>query len=213
MAQSEFVGSNGSPKHPDTSSMNLVGAPYNGLASWVQFPNIQKKRRSEKRKGSNFYRSERNVAKVPAAENVIGITQTFGELLTLRRLRERSSSPTQICDCTSLTRIRNCYTEPNYTAKQQGISDRQTFEDAERPPTCIDALAAEMGASLTKKKRNKKKSAVSSSADFALGNYHLPLGKSSGISTEPLIFVSITLYTCQRTNNLTIQVLHCKYCI
>ncbi|TKY53045.1 ROS1 protein [Spatholobus suberectus] len=223
----------------DDSSMNLIGAHYNGLPSYqtnfcIQFPNIQKKRRTEKGKTSNTYvtsvtttkevqhtypqedalahpyassssswmygSSGYNAAGVPAiselTEHFIDNNQTFDEfVLSLKRLAERSQSST--CDHGSLTRIRNCDTQPNYTAKQVRVSSRETFEDAERPQTCIDALITETRASPTKKKRNRKKSVLSSSAhsstnpmlqhhNFILGNYPLPMGKLSDIAPEVL---------------------------
>ncbi|KAK7345415.1 hypothetical protein VNO77_16019 [Canavalia gladiata] len=228
----------GTIKCADDSSMNLIGAHYNGLPAyqtnfWVHFPNLQKKRRTEKGKTSNtyvtssvtttevqqtypqadaqahvyasssncwIYGSGYNEARVPdmseSTENVIDNTQTFEQfLLSLRRLTERSHSPTQIYDLGSLTRIRNCDTELNHTSKQVGISGKQTFGNTERPQTCIDALVAETCASLTKKKRNRKKGALSSSAysstnemqqhhNFILGINPLTVGQSIDISHE-----------------------------
>ncbi|XP_027363218.1 protein ROS1-like [Abrus precatorius] len=224
----------GTIKCADDSDMNLIGAHYNGLPTyqtnfWVQFPNLQKKRRTEKGKTSNtyvtssvtttevqpthphedaqvhpcasssncwIYSSGYNTEQVPAmcesTENVIDNSQTFEEfLLSLRRLTERSQSPTQIYDFGSLTRIGNCDAEPSYTAKQLGLSAQQK---------CIDALVPETRTSLTKKKRSRKKGALSSSAysstnemqqhhNFTGGNNHLPvpMGQSMGISTEYIL--------------------------
>ncbi|KAG4982251.1 hypothetical protein HKD37_10G027523 [Glycine soja] len=138
----------------DYSRMNRIGAHYNGLPSCqtnfcIQFPNIQKKRRTEKGETSNtsvtsvtttkevqqtypqedalahsyasssgcwIYGSGYNAATVPAVseltENLIDNTRTFNEfVLPLKRLAERSQSST--FDRGSLTRIRNCDTEPN----------------------------------------------------------------------------------------------------
>ncbi|XP_061368715.1 protein ROS1A-like [Gastrolobium bilobum] len=234
--RSQTVGSkrkrSSTTKRADKSSLNLNGAQYNGLPSYqtkfsVQFPNIQKKRRTEKGKTSDtyitssvtttkevqltcpqedaparpyasssscwIYSSGCSAARVPAisesAASVIHNTQISDEFIFVRRLRECSISSTQICGCGSLTRIRNCDTESNYTAKQLGISDRLTFGDAERPQKCMDALVADMHASFTKKQRSRKKSALSNSAssstnemqqhhNFVLENYHLPLVKS-----------------------------------
>ncbi|RDY12333.1 Protein ROS1, partial [Mucuna pruriens] len=205
----------------DDSNINLFGAHYNGLPSYqtnfyLQFPNIQKKRRTEKGKTSNTYvtspvttakevqqtypqedalahpyasssscwihGSGYNASGVPAicesTENFIDNTQTFDEfVLSLKRLAERSQSST--CGHGSLTKTSNCSTESNYTAKQVGVSGREAFGDAERPQTCIDALVAEKCASLAKKKRNRKKSVLSSSAHSST-----KMGKSSDIASE-----------------------------
>jgi hypothetical protein len=233
----------------DNNSMNLIGAHYNGLHSYqskfpLQFPNIQKKRRTEKEKtnthitssviaengvplifspqyaqvhpyASNYnpwmYGSGYNTAVLPMineyTENYIHNNQTFDEFrLSLRRATERSQFEAQTCEYNShynsLMRIRSCI-EPDYTAKQQEFSDWQTIRDAERPQTCIDVLAEDMPVSCAKKKQNRKRGVLSSSAhpntdemqqchNFALVNHNLALGKSSGISTKHLIFVLIT---------------------
>lgn len=242
----------------DNSSMNLIGAHYNGLPSYkskfsIQFPNIQKKRRTEKGKTSNthitssvttkngiplvftpkvgqvhpyalvhpyvqvhpyasnyssrMYGYGYNAAVFPiineSTENYIHSTQTFDEFkLSLRRVTERSQFPTQTCDYNSLTRVRNCI-EPNYTANLLDFSDQQTIRDAEIPQTCVDSFVEDMPVSCAKNKRNRKKSVLSSSArpktddmrqcdKFELGNHHLALEKSSGISTIHMICVSIT---------------------
>ncbi|KAK7392557.1 hypothetical protein VNO78_21000 [Psophocarpus tetragonolobus] len=209
----------GTFKTADDSSINMIGAHYNALSSYqtsfyLQFPNIQKKRRSEKGKTSNtyitsvtateevhqtypsssscwMYGSGYDTAGVPTiselAENYIDNTQTFDEfVLSLKRLAERSQISN--CDRGSLTRIGNCDTEPNCSAKQVGVSDRETFGDAKTTETCIGPLVAETHTSLTKKKRHRKKFLLSSSAHsstnemlqhFTLGNYPLSRGKSS----------------------------------
>ena len=224
----------GNFSHADDSSMNLIGAQYNGLFSYqssfyLQFPNIQKKRRTEKGKTSATYNksvtatkevqqaypqegapghpyasspscwiygSGYNTTAVPvigeSAENFIDNTRPFNEfVLSLKRLAERSQ--TSNCGSGSPTRIRNGDTEPNYTTKQVGIAARETFGDAKRPQTCVDALLADTPTSLPKKKRNRKKKVLSSSAhsstnemlqhhNFTLGNYPMPVGKPSGLN-------------------------------
>ena len=259
----------GTIEHAHNSSMNLIGAHYNGLASYqskfpLQFPNIQKKRRTEKGKTSNshitsyvitengvpliftpedaqmhpyasnynswMYDFGYNAPVFPiineSRENYIHNTQTFDEFrLSLRRVTEQSQLPAETSNYNSLTRIRN-FIEPNYTANQLDFSDQQTIRDAERPQTCTDVLVEDMPVSCVKKKRNRKISALSSSAhpntdqnqmqqyhDVALGNHHLALGKSSGISTKYLIFVlnvDNILYISKE--NLYNVILHCRYC-
>ncbi|KAL2323138.1 hypothetical protein Fmac_027517 [Flemingia macrophylla] len=236
----QMVGSkrkhSGTFNHADESSLNLIGAHYNGLLSYqnnfcFQFPNIQKKRRTDKGKTSItcvtpvtktkevqqtnpqdapvhqyasssscwIYGSRYNAAGVPAksdlTESLIDNTQTFDEfVMSLKRLAEKSQSST--CDRSSLTRIRNCDTELNCTTKQVA-SGREKFVDAERPQSCSDALVGDTHAPLTKKKRNRKKSVLPSSAHSstiemlqhhhcALGYCPLPMGMSSDIPPEVL---------------------------
>jgi hypothetical protein len=107
-----------------------------------------------------------------------------------RPTKKRSRVTTRIQDCTSLTIIRNCDAKLTNIASL-GSSDRQTFEDAERPQTGIDALVAEMRASLTKKKRSKKRSVSISSAYSHINEMqqHLPLQNPLGISTETFLFL------------------------
>ncbi|XP_045808298.1 DNA glycosylase/AP lyase ROS1-like [Trifolium pratense] len=238
--ESQMVGCerehSGTTELADNNNMNLIGAHYNGLHSYqskfpLQFPNIQKKKRTEKEKtntcitssviaengvplmfspqyaqvhpyASNYnswmYGSGYNTAVIPmineCTENYIHNTQTFDEFrLSLRRVTERSQFEAQTSDYNShynsLMRIRSCV-EPDYTAKQLEFSDRQTIRDEERPQTCIDVLVEDMPVSCAKKKQNKKRSVISSSAhpntdemqqchNFALVNHNLAQGKSS----------------------------------
>lgn len=112
---------------------------------------------------------------------------------SLRRMAEICQLPNQTCDYNSLMRIRNCI-EPNYNSKQLDFTDRQTIREAKRPQTCVDVLAEDMPMSCAKKKRNRKRSVLSSSMrpnkdemqqchNSALGNLQLTLGKPSGISS------------------------------
>ncbi|KAK7337186.1 hypothetical protein VNO77_17748 [Canavalia gladiata] len=238
----------GSPKrkhsstmeHAHNSNINLIGAQYNAvqtycLKNWVQFPNVQKKRRSEKGKFSNTsYTSSligtkdvqqatcpqkdaksHSFAKSPncwtagSEYNTVGVPvvltateraihdkpQSFGYNLSFskRPTKRRSRIPTRIHDCTSLTLFRNCDTA--HTIKQTDSSGRHGFGIAEKPQTCIDALVAEMRASLTKKKRTKKRSPPVSSTysctsemqqhrKFVLENHGLPLHNSLDVACE-----------------------------
>lgn len=209
----------GSFSHADDSSMNLIGAHFNGLLSYknscyIQFPNIQKKRRTKKGKTSGKYNksvtatkvqqaypqedalghpyasrpscwnygSGYNTTAVPVisefAENFIDNTKAF--MLSLKRREERSRISN--CGSGSPTSIRNGDTGPNYNTKQVGIPARETFGDAKRPQTCIDALIADTPTSLPKKKRNRKKKVISSSAHFSTNKmlHNFTWGKPSG---------------------------------
>ncbi|TKY62039.1 ROS1 protein [Spatholobus suberectus] len=229
----------------DNSSINLIGAHYNAVQAYyqkylVQFPNVHKKRRSEKGRISNTSytssmtatkdvqlstcpqddarshsyasspncwtsASEYNAAGVPAiitaTERAIhDKPQSFEYNLSLgqrRPTKRRSRVPTRIHDCALLTITRNCDTKLALTAKQTCSSDRQTFGDAERPQTCIDALVAEMRASLTKKKRTRKRSIPVSSAysctnemqqrhKVVLENHSIPSHNSSDVASEEI---------------------------
>lgn len=206
---SQEVGSKRKPsgaiKQADNGSVNLIGAQYNLLQAyqsryWVQFPNVQKKRRSEKVKFSNTANTmtatkdvqlatctEENARSYQDASTSNGWTSASAseyetaKLLTMLRAAEsatcdksqslgynlfsgqsrptkkRSRVASRAHDYTSLTIVRNCDAKLTNIANQSS-SDRKTFEDAQRPQTGIDALVAEMRASLTKKKRSKKRS-------------------------------------------------------
>ncbi|XP_061340229.1 protein ROS1A-like [Gastrolobium bilobum] len=219
----------GAIENADNSSINLIGAQYNVMQAYypkclVQFPNVQKKRRSEKGKNNtsnaSFMTSTKDVqlatcpqedarshpyasssncwtsgseykAVVPviitATETVIhDKPQSLQYNLSLRQGRatkRRSRIPTRIHDCGD--------------AKQLGSSDCQTFGGAGRPQTCIDALVAEMRASLKKKKRTKKRTTLVSSAHscsnemqqhhkFLLENHSLPLHNSLDVAREEI---------------------------
>jgi hypothetical protein len=229
----------GTAEQADSSSINMIGAQYNLMQAyqskyWAQFPNVQKKKRSEKGKFSNTSNtssmaaikevqlarcSDENARSHPDASTSNGWTTASASeyetarLLTMlatetatydksqsieynlfsgqsRPTKKRSRVTTRIQDCTSLTIIRNCDAKLTNIASL-GSSDRQTFEDAERPQTGIDALVAEMRASLTKKKRSKKRSVSISSAYSRINEMqqHLPLQNPLGISTETFLFL------------------------
>ncbi|KAK7284922.1 hypothetical protein RJT34_19676 [Clitoria ternatea] len=180
-------------EHANNSNINLIGAQYNAMQAysekyWVQFPNVQKKKRSEKGRNSNIpYTSS-----LAATKDVRQPTYPHGDA----RSHSYASSPNcwtsgteynpvevpdintaskraihhkpQILECNfslkqrptkrrSRAPTRNRATKLAHTVTQPGSSDKQKFGDAEMPQTCIEALVAEMGASLTKKKRTKKK--------------------------------------------------------
>lgn len=230
-------------------SINLDGAQYNAVHAYcqnyrVQFPNVQKKRRSEKGRNTSYKSSmtstkdvqlatcpqqdarshsyasspnywtsayEYNAAggvpvKTTATERAThDKPQPFEYNLSIGQRRtptkKRSRVPTRIQDCALLTITRNCDTKLAHTAKQTCSSDRKAFGDAERPQTCIDALVAEMGASLTKKKRTRKRSIPVSSAYFCTNemtqHHKVPTHNSLGISTDILIVL------IQNMNNST----------
>lgn len=179
----------------DNTSINLLGAQYNDMKAYclnygVQFPNVQKKRRSVKGRISEapskssvtatndvqlatFLQDARShsymsspkcwasgsdytAAGVPllitATERAIKdkhqpleYTLSLGQKRPTKR-RSRASTRTDV----GLA----------HTAKQTCSSHRRTFGDAEGPRTCIDALVADLGASITKKKRTGKRSPV-----------------------------------------------------
>lgn len=179
----------------DNTSINLLGAQYNDMKAYclnygVQFPNVQKKRRSVKGRISEapskssvtatndvqlatFLQDARShsymsspkcwasgsdytAAGVPllitATERAIKdkhqpleYTLSLGQKRPTKR-RSRASTRTDV----GLA----------HTAKQTCSSHRRTFGDAEGPQTCIDALVADLGASITKKKRTGKRSPV-----------------------------------------------------
>lgn len=228
----------GAIEHTDNSSINLIGTQYNSLQGYlpkylVEFPNVQKKRRSEKGKIPNTsntfsmtatanvqpapcpqedarsfthvsssscwtYGSEYNPVIVPdmstATERAIhDKPQSFECNLSLekRPTKRRSRVPARINDFSSLTFVRNWDSKLTRTVKE-GSSDRQTFEDAERPQTCMDALVAQMSALLTKKKRSKKRSSADPGTSemqqhhtFAAKNHSWAFQNSLGISAEP----------------------------
>ncbi|CAI8614763.1 unnamed protein product [Vicia faba] len=197
---------------------------------WVQFPNVQKKRRSEKGKFSNTSNtsfvtatkdvqlatcSEENARSHQGASTSNGWTSASAseyetaKLLTMLRATESAtcdksqsqsleynlfsgqSTPTKkrsrvtnrAHDYTSLTIVRNCDAKLTNIANQSSTG-RKTFEDAQRPQTGIDALVAEMRASLTKKKRSKKRSVSISSAYYSRDEMqqHLPSHSSLGVA-------------------------------
>jgi len=257
-ARSQQVGSKKKPsaltKQADNGSINLLGAQYNQMQAyqskyWLQFPNVQKKKRSEKGKFSNIPNtssmtaakdvqlptcSEENARSHPdASTSNVWTTASASEyetaqLLTMlkateiathdksqsleynlfsgqsRPTKKRSRVTTRAHDYTSLSKITN-YDAKLTNIANPGSSERQTFEDAERPQTGIDALVAEMRASLTKKKRSKKRSTPISSAYSCINEmqHHLPLHNSLGILTETLIIFLVKCYNCYKTNNST----------
>ena len=212
-----------------TSSINQTGIQYNILQAhypecWVQFPNVQKKRRSEKGKNS----STCNTSSVSATKDVqvaacppedarsspyasSSIFWTPGsEHNAVRVPVVITATERAIHDKPQPFECNLSLGQRRQTKRRSTVPTRKTCVDAERQPTCIDALVAEMRATLTRKKRTKKRSTLVSSAysctsemqqhhKFVLENNSLPLDNSLGISTEPLIF------RCHTTNNSIMQ--------
>lgn len=179
----------GTIQHASNRSINLIGAQYNLLQAYsskycVQFPNIQKKRRSEKRKFSNTS----NTSSMTATKDVQLATfaqedsrshsysstsegwisrSTYERAIHDKfqsleyRLSSGQRTPTKRRSRVT-TKIHDYASLTSNTANP-GSSDRPTFGDAIRPQTCIDALVEEMRGSLTKKKRSKKRSTPTNS--------------------------------------------------
>ncbi|CAL0310503.1 unnamed protein product [Lupinus luteus] len=175
---------------------NLIGAHYNAMQAygtryWIQFPNIQKKRRSDIGKNSNTYNTYSGTAtkdvRLPTRPQDVRSQQT----------KRRSSVPNPIHDRDSLTLTTNYDTILTHTTQQLGSYYRQSFGDGKRPHTCVDALVQQTGAPLTKKKRTKKRSTLVSSAysctseikqrrKFSLENRGLHMVNSSGVAREEM---------------------------
>ncbi|XP_027349193.1 protein ROS1 [Abrus precatorius] len=222
-------------EHAANSSINLIGAQYNAvqaycLKSCVQFPNVHKKKRTDKGKFSytsntpcmtatkdvevatcppedgkshpssrNYQTAGSAFIRVPVTieetENMLDKPQSLG--FKLSSGQRRSRVPARIHDCASSNLFRSCDTKLAQTTKQAGSSGRQTFGVAERLQTCADALSAEMQASLTKKKRTKKRTIPVSSAysctdemqqhsKFVLENQGQYLHNSSDAASEEI---------------------------
>ncbi|KAK7279492.1 hypothetical protein RJT34_24545 [Clitoria ternatea] len=178
---------------PDDSSMNLIGANYNGLSSYqtnfcYHIPNIKKKRKSEKGKTSETYVTS-------------SVTTTKEVQLTYPQVDAQEHPYASSSSCWIYG---SGYNAPRLSAISESnlVNNNQTYDEfilslrrltersQSRPQTGVDALVAETHAPLTKKKRNRKKSALPSSAYssanhyFTLGNYPLPDGMSSDMAHE-----------------------------
>ncbi|KAE9621774.1 putative DNA glycosylase, helix-turn-helix, base-excision DNA repair, demeter [Lupinus albus] len=186
----------GTNEHPNSGYPNLIGAHYNAMQAygtryWIQFPNVQKKRRSDIGKNSNTS----NTYSGTATKDVR--LPTWPQDVRLQQTKRRSSVPAPIHDWGSLALTTNYDNKLTHTAQQLGSYDRQSFGDAERPHTCVDALVEQTGAPLTKKKRTKKRSTLVSSAysctsaiqqhcKFSLENHSLQMVNSSGVAREEM---------------------------
>lgn len=151
----------------DNTSINLLGAEHNAMQAYylnlkyeVQFPNVQKKRRSVKGRISEAPRkscwasgSDYTAAGVPVLIQDKHPLQYALSLGQKRPTKSRSRASTRT------------HVDLSHTAKQTGSSARRTFGDVEGPQTCIDALFADIGPSLPKKKRTgKRRSPVNSAS-------------------------------------------------
>ncbi|KAI4300416.1 hypothetical protein L6164_033799 [Bauhinia variegata] len=192
-------------ENTDTSSMNLTGARYNGLhayqGAFLQFPNIQKKRRSGKGQISRIsnltalaaraqenarahtyassshswnFGSEYNAARVPITieDAVHNKAQTFERILSIQNQTKQTKRRSRVS------------TKVNRSNKQLGNDDKQVFQNAEIP-TSIDALVAEMRASHQKKKRTIKRSSLVNSA-YSRSNEMYMLQSLSLLNSEAL---------------------------
>ncbi|KAL1352038.1 hypothetical protein HN51_016015 [Arachis hypogaea] len=169
----------GTIKHEDTNSINLIGVQYNMLQahyqeSWIQFPNIQKKRRSEKGKNSNTSSASATkiveVAVCPqdARSSPYASTSNFwptsSEYNAVKVPVMITATERVIHDKPQSFRCNLSLWQTRQTKRRSKLPTRKTSVNAEREQTCIDALVADMGATLKKKKRTKKRSTLVSSA-------------------------------------------------
>lgn len=173
-------------RQADASSSNLTGVHYLTLQAYKvpepHFPNIYKKRRSDK--GQNSATSSTSSC-VTAAKSILLDTCSEGDVradsnvsdqekqktlentLALspveRQKRKRSRGPTRVRDLASLTRIAECVMQQTYHGSRGPLdSDKQHVGNSQRPQTCIEALVSEMHETLARKKRTKRNSLVSS---------------------------------------------------
>ncbi|XP_024037730.1 protein ROS1 isoform X2 [Citrus clementina] len=173
-------------RQADASSSNLTGVHYLTLQAYKvpepHFPNIYKKRRSDK--GQNSATSSTSSC-VTAAKSILLDTCSEGDVradsnvsdqekqktlentLALspveRQKRKRSRGPARVRDLASLTRIAECVMQQTYHGSRGPLdSDKQHVGNSQRPQTCIEALVSEMHETLARKKRTKRNSLVSS---------------------------------------------------
>lgn len=173
-------------RQADASSSNLTGVHYLTLQAYQvpepHFPNIYKKRRSEKGQNpttsstSSCVTATKSIALDTCSEEDVRADSTVSDqekqetledtlaLSPVERLkRKRSRGPTRVRDLASLTRIAECIMQQTYHGSRGPLdSDKQHVGTSQRPQTCIEALVAEMHETLARKKRTKRNSLVSS---------------------------------------------------
>ncbi|CAJ1887835.1 unnamed protein product [Sphenostylis stenocarpa] len=179
----------------------------------IQFQNVQKKRRSEKGRTSStsckssvtatkdvepatYLQDARlhshvsspncwnSVSEYSAAGLPVMITAIESDIHDKLQSLEYNLSLGQKRPTKRRSRVSTrIHAHPAHNAKQKCSSNRQTFMDAKRPQTCIDALVADMGATLTKKKRTRKRSTpVNSTFSCTHEKQH----NTSGIAPEDI---------------------------
>lgn len=174
-------------EHTDTSSMNQIGSQFNELQAYhtlclVQFPNIRKKRRSEKGPSPTSIASSFCPTKdvsfttysqvdtrahlhpssskclVSCEYKAVEVPVTFEPtegifpLYQTTPTKRRSRVQTKLRDLAPFTTTRNLNILPNHFIKQLNNCDGKAYEDEERP-----LIVAETCASLPKKKRTTRK--------------------------------------------------------
>ncbi|KAF8042529.1 hypothetical protein BT93_A0993 [Corymbia citriodora subsp. variegata] len=192
-------------------STNFLGAQYNSLqaymtTSWVHFPVIHKRKRTEKVQQSTGT-TNASTAKVtdwssppqpnsfyPATTRELGAEldnrhHSVGCLLEFNQrnktTKKRSRAPTRVRDFASLIRLL-----PDDSHKQA------EYDYSQKPHSCIEALLEEIQSTLSRKKRTKKRLSLVSSGygggslqlhgPLIMHNNQSTLNRSSGAQTELL---------------------------
>ncbi|KAM7263421.1 hypothetical protein ACFE04_001104 [Oxalis oulophora] len=163
----------------EADSSNISGYHYNSLhayqyhmISWT--PLICKKRRSEKvqvsSSGSTLSASKSNNWVFPPQLGDFTAPSNFEEgranledlIQTARSTKKRTRAPTRVRDLSSLSGFADC-------RMKQTLSSGQ---NSETHNVCVEALTAELRATLTKKKRTKKTYSLSNSAFSGANKLH-----------------------------------------
>lgn len=215
-------------KQADTDSRNLVGVHYNTLQayqmSWMHFPKIYKKKRSEK--GQNYNTSSTTCCITAAKDRAYCQKNAEGNPNKLET-RYQTSGPhfdsnkvSTACgesgkgvqdklqtfesimalnqkERTTKKRSRGAKRVRDLASLSMKAdhSDEQRAGNVHRPHTCIDALVSDMHSTLTRKKRSKKRNSLAVQ-NLAFYGDQQSFSKSSGTSIKSYFAICNTTYEC-----------------
>ncbi|XP_050380354.1 protein ROS1C isoform X2 [Argentina anserina] len=173
---------------------NFLGVHYNNMPaydnmmSYMHFPYIYKKKRTDKAYTSIISSTSCRVtmaendwrrSKLQEVETILPANQTQSSK------RRRSKAPTRVRDMASLIRApQHILLQSTCLTKPPADNNGQTAPNYNSTQTCMDALVTDVGATMAKKKRTKRSSVTSSQRSLVLYNNQPFVSGSSGVPPE-----------------------------
>ncbi|PRQ43782.1 putative DNA glycosylase, helix-turn-helix, base-excision DNA repair, demeter [Rosa chinensis] len=178
----------------DPSTRNLLGVHYNNMPaydnmmSYMHFPYIYKKKRTDKAYTSIISSTS---CRVTMAENVWrqsklqAVESILPSYQTQSSKKRRSKAPTRVRDLASLIRTpEHILHQSTCLTKPPADGNGQRPMNCNSTQTCMDALVTDVGATLAKKKRTKRSSVTSSHRSIVLYKNQPFVPGSSGVPPE-----------------------------
>ncbi|KAL6133549.1 hypothetical protein ACLB2K_065784 [Fragaria x ananassa] len=160
---------------------------YENMMSYMHFPYIYKKKRTDKAYTSIISSTS---CRVTMAENVwrqseLQDVETILPSYQTQSSKRRSKAPTRVRDLASLIRTpEHMLLQSTCLTKPPADGNGQRARNCNSTQTCMDALVTEVGATLAKKKRTKRSTVTSSHRSLVLYKNQPFVSGSSGVPPE-----------------------------